>query len=115
MRKLLLLVVSLALFTGPALPVAAQQGNEQDVDRVVAVVGDSIVLLSQVLQREAEIRAQGGAIPELPEARQRFLEEVLEDLVRDQLLLQAALQDMDDGLKNAPVVIPASVLRFARD
>lgn len=79
-------------------PVAAQEtplNGETSLDRVVAVVGDSVVLLSQILQREAEMRARGVPIP--PEAdipgRDRFLREILEDLVNNQVLLQAAARD----------------------
>ena len=67
--------------------------GEEDLDRVLAIVGDSIVLLSQVLQREAEMRAAGRPIPELPAERDRFLGDLLDDLVNHQIVLQAAVRD----------------------
>ncbi len=64
------------------------------MDRVVAVVGDSAVLLSQLLQQENERRAQGLPVPrEGTPQRNDFLQEILDELVSNQLLLQAAIQD----------------------
>lgn len=72
-----------------------QEPGETTIDQVVAIVGDSVVLLSQLLQREAEMRAQGLPVPpqsDLP-GRDRFLREVLQDLVDSQVILQAAARD----------------------
>ena len=72
-----------------------QTTGETTIDQVVAIVGDSVVLLSQLLQREAEMRAQGLPVPpqsDIP-GRDRFLREVLQDLVDSQVILQAAVRD----------------------
>lgn len=75
---------------------AAAQLADRDglVDRVVAIVGDSAVLLSQVLQQERQLRADGLQVPlpGTPELED-FRAELLGTLVNNMLLLQAALQD----------------------
>lgn len=92
------LVVGLAaapLFAALGAPVQALgQDRERTVDRVVAVVGDSAVLLSQLLNREQEMRASGAPIPAEGSAeRDDFMRELLDELVDNQVILQAAAQD----------------------
>lgn len=73
---------------------AIGQDRERTVDRVVAVVGDSAVLLSQLLNREQEMRASGASIPPEGSAeRDDFMRELLDELVDNQVILQAAAQD----------------------
>ena len=77
------------------LPVsAAAQNSERPVDRVLAVVGDSVVLMSEVLNREEQMRLAGLPVPQpgSPEMA-AFRRQVLNDLVDNQLILQAAAQD----------------------
>ncbi|MGI9628680.1 MAG: foldase protein PrsA [Longimicrobiales bacterium] len=88
----------LALALTAAAPLSGQAPAETpppegELDRVLAIVGDSVVLLSQVLQREAELKASGAPVPTLAAERDRFLNEVLDDLVSSQILLQAAARD----------------------
>ena len=92
------LVVGLAaapLFAVLGAPVPALgQDRERTVDRVVAVVGDSAVLLSQLLNREQEMRASGAPVPAEGSAeRDDFMRELLDELVDNQVILQAAAQD----------------------
>ena len=95
------LALVLATF-GPAGAQAPPAEDEESLDRVVAVVGDSVVLLSQILQREAEMRARGLTVPQDMAGRDRFLRDILDELVSNQLLLQAAARDtllsVDDDL-----------------
>lgn len=69
------------------------EGESSLVDRVVAVVGDSVVLESQLLDRMRELRAQGAQIPENAAARTQFQRDLLESLINEQLILQAAVED----------------------
>ncbi len=87
----------------------AQMEREGLVDEVVAIVGDSVILLSQVVQQENQWRAQGRPVPEEgTREREEFRQERLEDLVQQLLVLQAAAQDtllevederVEDGLQ----------------
>ncbi|MFP3948271.1 MAG: hypothetical protein ACLFWG_06035, partial [Longimicrobiales bacterium] len=89
------LVATLATMAGGATllspaPASAQQasplaleGEEGLVDRVVAVVGDSVVLESQLLDRMRELRAQGAQVPDDPTALARFQRDLLENLVNE--------------------------------
>lgn len=65
----------------------------QLVDRVAAVVGDSIVLYSQVLEQEDLFRMMGRTIPEEEARRRQLRREILRNLVDEHLLVQAAIRD----------------------
>ncbi len=62
--------------------------QEEIVDQVVAVVGDNIVLQSDVENQVLQIRSQGSLIP-----RNQLRCEVLEDLLAQKLLLNQAQVD----------------------
>lgn len=77
-----------------ATAVAAQTEPERLVDEVVAIVGDSAVLLSQVIQQENQWRAQGRPVPEEgTREHDEFLRARLDDIVDQLLVLQAAALD----------------------
>jgi peptidyl-prolyl cis-trans isomerase SurA len=63
------------------------------VDRVVAVVGDSIILESEVLEQLERRRAFGQTIPTDPAALDQVKRQELEGLINEMLLLQAAVRD----------------------
>lgn len=99
-------VVAVALLLGAAglaaRPASAQQspssilpGEPPDlVDRIVAVVGDSVVLMSQLVE-EMQVAAQqpGVTVPQEPEAMRAFMRDILETLVNVQLIVQEAARD----------------------
>lgn len=93
--RLVGLLAAAPLFAVLGAPVPALgQDRERTVDRVVAVVGDSAVLLSQLLNREQEMRASGAPVPAEGSAeRDDFMRELLDELVDNQVILQAAAQD----------------------
>lgn len=77
---------------------AAAQETEILVDRVVAIVGDSAVLMSEVIQQETQIAArmagQGVQLPaEGTPERDSIRHGIVMELVDFQLLLQAAARD----------------------
>lgn len=76
-----------------AAPAAAQTpaAGEQVVDRVVAVVGDTVLLLSDVQTEMQQMRAAGGNIPDDPAAQEQIFRQILEQRVNDLVLLEAAL------------------------
>lgn len=79
-----------------ATPLAAQlrpQGQTDLVDRVVAVVGDSAVLYSQVLEEEERLKIQGVTLPTDPEQRLQLDRQVLDSWINRILVLQAAAKD----------------------
>jgi peptidyl-prolyl cis-trans isomerase SurA len=66
------------------------------VDRIAAIVGDSIILYSQVLEGVLRIEAQGIVVPTAatdPEERREMERGILDGLINEQLLLQAAARD----------------------
>ena len=84
---------SLAAQAGSAFPVPPGEADDL-VDRVVAVVGDSVVLMSQVME-ELQVVAQqpGVTIPSDPDEFRQLFGNVLETLVNVQLILHEAAQD----------------------
>ncbi|TVP43185.1 MAG: hypothetical protein EA350_14130 [Gemmatimonadales bacterium] len=97
----LLLLMLLALIGAPFVPgaAAAQElrlpsgTTDQRVDRIAAVVGDSVIFMTDIEEELIRIEAQGGDIPTDPEVRTQLQRELLEGLVNQQLLLQAAARD----------------------
>jgi peptidyl-prolyl cis-trans isomerase SurA len=78
----------------PAGQAAAQAAEADVVDRVVAMVGDSAVLQSQVLEEVEFRRSRGTTLPQPGTAAyDALLSQVLDELVNRVLVLQAAARD----------------------
>jgi peptidyl-prolyl cis-trans isomerase SurA len=95
MRKLFFLSLGLLV----AAPVAAQQPGqpsplpgEELVDRVIAVVGDTVLLLSDVHEELQQLEAS-GRLPADASQREAIANQVVESRVNDLLLLSAARRD----------------------
>lgn len=104
MRVLVPLVLGFVL----AGPLAAQAANppESLVDRIVAVVGDSVVLASDIQEQLLRLQASGQKIPTDSDALNKLRRQTLNPLVNQLLLVQAALQDsvvVDDADVNSEV------------
>lgn len=74
---------------------AAQAANPPKtlVDRIVAVVGDSVVLASDVEEQLLRLQASGQQIPTDSSALDKLRRQTLEPLINQLLLVQAAVQD----------------------
>ncbi len=91
------LAAAFLALTVPAAAAGQEQEAEREgelVDRVVAEVGDSAILLSQVVQRENNQRALGIQVPPpgTPESED-LRAALLESLIDEMVLLQAAARD----------------------
>jgi peptidyl-prolyl cis-trans isomerase SurA len=89
-----MIIVALA-FAAPLailaqLPDGLGRGGSEDIDRVIAVVGDSAITLSQVTERMFQM---GDQLPTDSVALAELQTQLLEALVNEQLLLQAAISD----------------------
>lgn len=91
MRILSALALSLAL-TAPlaAQEPAAPPAGADVVDRVVAVVGDTVLLLSDVQAAVQQMQAAGQPVPTDPVQREALLKEIVDTRVRDLVLIEAA-------------------------
>ncbi|CAN5656869.1 peptidylprolyl isomerase [soil metagenome] len=85
-----------ALLLFAAAPLVAQQPQqtpsfpgEELVDRVVAVVGDTVLLLSDVQEELQQLEAS-GQLPQDPQQREAVARQMVESRVSDLLLLTAA-------------------------
>jgi peptidyl-prolyl cis-trans isomerase SurA len=94
------LLTALALAAALAAPAAARaqqpaspQPGPRVWDRVVAIVGDTSLLYSDLLVEAEAMQAQGQAMPTEPAARDAFLRTILQRRVDDLLLLEAARRD----------------------
>jgi len=103
MKRLAYLPTALLLWL--ALPAAGQvSGGADVVDRVVAIVGDSAILQTQVEEEIQRMRLQGAAVPErgVP-AYQDFFRNVLDTWINRVLVLQAAANDTLISVDDADV------------
>lgn len=99
------LLAFLAPLASPAIsPAAAQQITPASgegpsvVDRVVAVVGDTSVLMTEVQEQIFRQRQQGMQIPEDPAGRDSVFNQVLQGLIEERMILEAA--------KEAGITVP---------
>jgi peptidyl-prolyl cis-trans isomerase SurA len=101
-----------------AAPVAAQEirlpagSTDQRVDGIAAVVGDSVIFRTDVEEQILRLQARGATIPTAAEARRVVERDILEGLVNQQILLQAALRDSTITIGDDRV---ESTLRLAWD
>jgi peptidyl-prolyl cis-trans isomerase SurA len=98
MRLLTALALAAAL-AAPAALGAQQPANPQPGtrvwDRVVATVGDTSLLYSDLLIEIESMQAQGQAVPTEPAARDAFMRELLQRRVDDLILLEAGRRDRE--------------------
>jgi peptidyl-prolyl cis-trans isomerase SurA len=99
MFKIRTFTIALAASVLVALPapaqdvtVAAPPAGPELVDRVIAVVGDTVLLLSDVQAAIQQMEAAGQRMPTEPAQRQAVFFDVLEDRIDDLLILEAAKQ-----------------------
>jgi peptidyl-prolyl cis-trans isomerase SurA len=86
-------VALLVTAAGASLPQGLEGQNRALVDRIAAVVGDSVIPLSQIEERIFQLRAQGVQIPEDQESLAALRRDILDQMIGEQLIIQAALQD----------------------
>ena len=82
-----------ALLATVSAPARAQDSSFVLVDRVAAVVGNTVIPQSRVEEELNVYQQQGGEIPSVPEELYRFRLEILRQLIDQELLLQAARRD----------------------
>lgn len=91
-----IVLATAALLASAVAPLAAQvtRTDPEVVDRVAAVVGDSVVLLSQIQEEVERMRLQSPAsVPRDPAALEALLRQVLETWINRLVVLQAAAKD----------------------
>ncbi len=71
-------------------PAPAPQQGEELVDRVVAVVGDTALLLSDVQEEVAQMRAAGRPVPADAAGQAAMVRQIVQTRVNDLVALQAA-------------------------
>jgi len=93
MRSRLLSVAVGALLASVASPAAAQDSSFVLVERIAAVVGNTVIPQSRVEEEFNVYQQQGGQVPTDPEGLNSFRQEILRQLIDQELLVQAAERD----------------------
>lgn len=94
-------VWALAFLAAPALLPA--QDRPQPIDRIVAVVGDRPILLSEVEEELLLLQSQGQQLPTDSTGRNTVRRQVLERMVDEEVLYQKARQDTTINVTDADV------------
>ena len=95
----------LAPAMSPGRSPAALSAQEGDlVDRVAAVVGDSVIVLSQINERLLQLQYQGVEVPSPgSEERRRLQRDLLDQMIGEMLIVQAAIRDTTIVIDEAEV------------
>ena len=88
----LTLALSAVALAGAAAQNAPDSGFTT-VDRIVAVVGDTPIPATRVAEEVNVRRQQGVEVPTDPEGLTRFRREILDAIIEQELMIQAALND----------------------
>lgn len=86
-------VAALALLGSSAASAQDDQPGTVPVDRIVAVVGNEVILWSDVLEEINVMRAQGRELPSDSAAQMVLARQIIDRLVETELLVQRAHQD----------------------
>jgi len=94
-------IVLIALASMTAAPGAHAQ--RETVDRIVAVVGDEIILASELASQIQFTVFQGGEEPKSEEALEELRNQIMEQMVSDRLFLIAARKDTSIAVRNEEI------------
>lgn len=93
MREWRAVAATSLLLLGLHAPLAAQDTSFVLVDRVAAVVGEVVIPISRVEEELNVYRQQGGEVPTDPDQLLALKRELLDNLISQELLIQAARRD----------------------
>jgi peptidyl-prolyl cis-trans isomerase SurA len=96
LRPLLIAAVTL-------IPPGYLSAQVQTVDRIAAVVGDQVILASELANQIQLIALQSGIRPETQEEIEQFQGDVLEQMISDRLFLMAAREDTSISVRSEEV------------
>lgn len=66
---------------------------DEIVERIIAIVGDSVILKTQIDEQVVRLRAQGATLPTDAEGLDEVRRELLDQLVNELLVVQEAIKD----------------------
>jgi peptidyl-prolyl cis-trans isomerase SurA len=100
-RALRLALLAAAVVAAPA----SAQGSGRVVDRIVAIVGSRAILLSQIEERFILMQAQGQTVPQDSAQRHALGRQVLDELIDEDVLVEAAEHDTAVKVTDAEVQV----------
>lgn len=88
-------VVVVALGVLGAAPASSQMQNADPtlVDQIVAVVGDSVILRSQLVEQRQQLEISGAKVPSEGPELDKFYKDLLDNMADQLLVIQAAAKD----------------------
>ena len=110
--RLLLLVVAVAIMLTGTL-----SAQRETVDEIVAVVGDQVILASELANQIQLIALQSGVRPKNEEELKEFQRDILEQMISDRLFLLAAKKDTSINVRPEEVEnsLEAQVARISQN
>jgi peptidyl-prolyl cis-trans isomerase SurA len=98
-------LLPLAVLLAAAAPLAAQQPSPGDevVGRIVAIVGDSVILNVNLEEELVRLEATGEPVPGAGPERDALLRDLLEQRIEMLLIVQAALRDTTIVISEADI------------
>ncbi len=87
------LALSICCLAALSAAVEAQEVPRVPVDRIVAIVGDTPIPLSRLTEQMNAYRQQGGQLPTDPDSLEQLQRQFLDQVIDDELLVQAARRD----------------------
>ena len=81
------------------LGTASALAEREPVDRIVAVVGNEVILASELATQLQLVALQTGKQPRTPEEVTEFQNSVLEQMISDQLILAEAKKDTSISIR----------------
>ena len=110
--RLLLLVIAVAIMLTGTL-----SAQRETVDEIVAVVGDQVILASELANQIQLIALQSGVRPKNEEELKEFQRDIVEQMISDRLFLLAAKKDTSINVRPEEVEnsLEAQVARISQN
>ncbi|MEW6412693.1 MAG: peptidylprolyl isomerase [Candidatus Zixiibacteriota bacterium] len=95
--KLVLILTAVAVFASPAT------AQREVIDRIVAVVGDQVILASELAGQMQLLVLQSGTRPKNQQEIEQLQKDVLDQMVSDRLFLLAAREDTSISVREEEI------------
>lgn len=88
-----IILAPLLCLVAPLRAVAFAQSSSELVDRIVAIVGDTVITQSEIQEELIRLRAQGAPVPQDPRVLEQFLIQILDQKVTEVLVVKDAARE----------------------
>ncbi len=88
-----IILAPLLCLVAPLRAVAFAQSSSELVDRIVAIVKDTVITQSEIQEELIRLRAQGAPVPQDPRVLEQFLIQILDQKVTEVLVVKDAARE----------------------